>query len=181
MSFISIKNLKLKDKPNLILFLFTLLVIPLYPSGPFLSDLFVSLSSLIFIYIIIRDKNFIYFQNKIFKFFIILFIFITVHSLFSIKPLVSLQSSFFYFRFFIFALAICYLLSNEINYKKYLYNILFLTLFFVVVDTYIQYFFGKDIFGYEKSSHRLSGPFGNELIVGSFIGKILPVTFEFKG
>ena len=42
---------------------------------------------------------------------------------------------------------------------------------FVSLDIFYQFFFGKDIFGFEAdfSSRKLSGPFGDELIAGSFI------------
>ena len=37
-------------------------------------------------------------------------------------------------------------------------------------DIFIQYFFGKDIFGYEIIYDRkLSGPFGDELIAGGYV------------
>ena len=51
---------------------------------------------------------------------------------------------------------------------------LFLLLIFVLVDSYIQFIFGKDLFGYvatDNHGRRLSGPFGDEYVVGSFILK----------
>jgi len=46
----------------------------------------------------------------------------------------------------------------------------------VVIDVFIQYLFGKDFFGIEYSHHhgkRLSGPFGDELVVGAYLSKII--------
>ena len=46
---------------------------------------------------------------------------------------------------------------------------------FVTIDVFIQYFFGKDLFGFEYSTahgNRMSGPFGDELVVGAYLSKI---------
>ena len=58
--------------------------------------------------------------------------------------------------------------------KKIFYTftkLVFFIFIFTSLDTILQYLTGKDIFGYTKSPlhyGRLSGPFGDELIVGSF-------------
>ena len=36
----------------------------------------------------------------------------------------------------------------------------------------MQYFFGKDLFGYVGRANRFSGLFGNELVAGAFLWKI---------
>ena len=50
---------------------------------------------------------------------------------------------------------------------------------FVSLDIFYQFFFGKDIFGFEAdfSSRKLSGPFGDELIAGSFIQRFSIFSF----
>jgi hypothetical protein len=47
-------------------------------------------------------------------------------------------------------------------------------IFFVVIDTWFQFFYEKDIFGYglPELKGRLSGPFGKELIVGGFLSLV---------
>ena len=68
-----------------------------------------------------------------------------------------------------------------IDFSKF---ILFI-LIFVALDTLIQFYFLKDIFGFEiLASHgrRLSGPFDNEYVVGSFLTKLVflsLITFYF--
>ena len=54
-------------------------------------------------------------------------------------------------------------------------KLVFFIFIFTSLDTILQYLTGKDIFGYTKSHSygRLSGPFDDELIVGSFLSKIL--------
>ena len=50
-----------------------------------------------------------------------------------------------------------------------------------------QFIFGQDIFGFEGIERRLSGPFGDERIAGSFIQRFslfalfaLPIFYNFK-
>ena len=55
----------------------------------------------------------------------------------------------------------------------------FFAVLFVLVDSYIQFFFDKDLFGHKVSDNhgrRLSGPFGDEYVVGSFILKTIFIT-----
>ena len=173
-------NSKLKNKSilNLSLLFSVILVVPLYASGPFLPDLFLSISVIIFLIISIREKLKKFYLNGYSKFFAILFAYLILRSFFSINPEVSLQSSLFYFRFYVFSLALWYLISTEPYFKNFLLLTLSLTLIFVLFDTLCQYFFGFDFFGFESKTHRLSGPFNDELIVGSFIVKILPVLYS---
>lgn len=44
---------------------------------------------------------------------------------------------------------------------------------------YFQYFFHQDIFGYKILSDRLTGPFGNEQVVGAYITKLIFLSFFF--
>ena len=171
---IAIDRFKDYDLVKKFLILFSLLVIVSYPSGPFLPDLFLTVTSIIFLYISFKKKLKKYFFNPISIFFLLFFIFIILNSIFALHPLISLKSSAFYPRFYIFALSIWYLLDNDDFFKKIILNTAIVVLVFVNLDTLIQYFVGADIFGFDSYNHRLSGPFGEELIVGSFISKLLP-------
>ena len=56
--------------------------------------------------------------------------------------------------------------------KSFYYGLLSVVLF-LIIDSYIQYFFGSNLFGFDKlKPHRLSGLFQDELILGSFLLKI---------
>ena len=65
---------------------------------------------------------------------------------------------------------------NEIkDFKNIFSKIIFILVIFVAIDVSIQHFFSVDLFGNEiKGSHgrRLSGPFGDEGVAGSFIVKL---------
>ena len=59
---------------------------------------------------------------------------------------------------------------------------MFIIFLFTAFDTILQYLTGKDIFGYPPSElhyGRLSGPFGDELIVGSYLSKLIFVSILF--
>jgi hypothetical protein len=83
----------------------------------------------------------------------------------------SLTKSLSYLRFFILLIILpLFIKKIEINLKNM--GIIFLSIVVLVIfDTLIQLFLGKDIFGYpiDNSYNRLSGPFGDELIVGHFV------------
>ena len=72
-------------------------------------------------------------------------------------------------------MAFLYCLENDNKFLPIFSKALFFILLFVSLDTLLQYFSGKDIFGYKNiSSHgnRLTGPFGNEYIVGAYLSKL---------
>tara|TARA_Y100000768_G_scaffold387253_1_gene377966 strand:+ start:3885 stop:5195 length:1311 start_codon:yes stop_codon:yes gene_type:complete len=82
-----------------------------------------------------------------------------------------LAKSLGYLRFLILYLTLKFLITeNKINYKLIFISFGSVSLF-VALDVTIQYFFGKDIFGYtiQPTQRRLGGPFGDELSAGSFV------------
>ena len=80
-----------------------------------------------------------------------------------------LKKTLLYLRLFLFYFVLRYLIKKEIiNYKFLFFSFGFFVLF-VSLDILIQFIFGRDIFGYEGSGRRLSGPFGGEYVAGSFL------------
>ena len=146
-------------------------------AGPLIAEIIFLVLS---IYFIIKfDKNDIFlFKNKFFICFIIFCLYISIRSLFTDQLYISLKSSLLYFRFAIYALAIIYFLNKDNNALRINYNFYKYTLLFLIIDSLTQVFTGKDLFGLEPESAtlmRISGPFGDEFVLGSFIQKILPV------
>ena len=77
----------------------------------------------------------------------------------------------FYLRFLIFYFVIRILINkNLINFKSF-FVFCFICTYFVSLDLIYQLNFGKDIFGYisQENFRRLSGPFGDEYIAGSYL------------
>jgi O-antigen ligase len=76
----------------------------------------------------------------------------------------------------IFVYAVLSILNFNKNILLFFYKCLAIFLFIVIVDGYIQYFFGSNILGFEKyRSDRISGLFDNRLILGSFLVRMLPL------
>lgn len=147
-------------------------------TGPFLSDLALSLISLLFILKCIKEKNFSYFKNKYFYFFIFFYFYLILNIFFNNFNFKSFLNAFFYFRFGVFVVAVIYLLkSNEKLIKHFFYTSL-VCFSALIFDGYIQFFFEKNLFGMPLGTDgRVSSFFGDELILGSYISRLLPIIF----
>ena len=98
-------------------------------SGPFLSDLLVSLSSLFFLYYFLKyDKKFI--LNKFSYFFILFYFFLLFVSLYSVDNFISFKSTIPYFRFFLFGFIIWFCLEKNFKFKSILFN--FIIYYFII-------------------------------------------------
>ena len=91
-----------------------ILIISFLITGPFFADLIVSLSSLIFIYYVIQNRESRFFTNKPLIIFSIFWLWCIFSSLLSADYLLySLKSSFFYFRIGVFACLIWFLIEKD--------------------------------------------------------------------
>ena len=147
--------------------------------------------------------SFVLFGKKIFslelflfdKLLIILFCYILISAL--INSLIYFEAgdkywgkkilikSFLFLRYLIFYFIVRFIIDQKIfNFKYFLFSASFCSLF-VSLDVVLQFFYGKDLFGYPKSDYKLSGPFGEELIAGAYIQRFsififFLITFFFK-
>ena len=175
------KSKKFEINSNIDIFLINLLYlfVILFPifllTGPFLPDLIIVICTLSFLYFSYKYKLFYYFNDNLFKIIFSFWIYIVAVSFFSENLIFSLKSSFFYLRFIIFSLFIYFLIKNYSHFLKYFFYSLTLCLIIVLVDSYFQFFFGTSISGFDKPNLRLTGPFDDRQIVGSFISRILPL------
>ena len=147
-------------------------------AGPLVAEIILFLIFINSLYYLITEKNNFIFNENILKIFLIFWLYIVIISFFSIEKLISLKSSFFYCRFGLYTLAIIYFLNSVSNSIETIYKIYKYTLIFVILDSFYQTFSGKDIFGIKPNNAdlmRISGPFGDKFILGSFLQKILPV------
>ena len=124
-----------------------------------------------FIYICLNYKFFNWINVVWIKVFLIFWAYLIINSFFANDFFNSLRGSFSLIRFLFFSLLIGYFGFKFLKIKTVTKYWLILILF-VSADLWIQFFLGKDLFGIETRTNRLSGPFGDELIVGSFIWKI---------
>lgn len=153
-----------------ILFLFPLSLV----LGSAYVNIFLIFSSCLFIYHIIKKKK--YFKiNLIWIYFYSIFILYNLfRGFFASDSIGAVISSFSQFRFLFFALFFYLCIQNKENIKPMMSGWLALVVL-ICLDSIYQYFFFKDIFGYSigsgypEKSVRLSGPFGDRLVAGTFI------------
>ncbi len=142
---------------------------PAIISGPFFSDLIVSLVALSFIFRSILNNNFYWMKNDIIIILLVFYIYIVFGSLISEYIENSLSSSLFYFRFIFFAAALAWWILPNLKSNKLIYYLILLSYLFVLIDGFIQYYFGKDLFGYPLQTYHVSGPFGKDLVLGKYL------------
>ena len=139
-------------------------------SGNAVIDIVVVISALIWIVFYRKNFNFL---DKYFKYFIYLYLFfyltLVISSFFSDYFEYSFLKSIFFIRFIFFGLFLYTFYSKRIDsLNKYLLSIA-VVLLLLYIDSLIQFFYGVDLFGYQKVGYsRISGPFRDELILGSF-------------
>jgi len=154
------------------------LIIPFLIWGPFFPDLIVSLSSLVFLLYLIRNKEFSYFNNKVLIIFFVFCIYCILIIIFIAKnTFLSFESSLFYFRIGVFACLIWYLIDQNKKILTYFYYALVISFAVLIVDGYIQFFTGTNIIGLTISTVRISSFFGDELILGSYLSRLFPLLF----
>lgn len=156
-------------------YLFFLIPISLV-SGPFLSDAIISILAIFFIYILFKEKEIYYLKDIKVILFLIFCIFLTLRAIFSVNVMESITPSIFYFRFGLFVLATVYLINRIPNFEKNFTKFLLYTIIFVSVDAYIQIIFGFNLFGMKiLISDRISGLFGDEYVLGSYLVRLFPL------
>ena len=147
----------------------------------FLGNAIFNLSSTFFIFIflyeIIKNKDYKFFNQTWLKLISIFFIIILFSSFFSDHKVNIFYKNLFFFRFFLIALCVQYCLSKYKNAQLFLNTIVFTTLF-ISIDALVQYYFGTNLFGNKTYSEdisrlRLTGIFGDEEIVGSYLIKFI--------
>jgi len=147
-------------------------------TGPFLSDFSISLISILFLIYCFNKKNFSYFKNKYFYFFLIFWIYLIFNSLINNINFDSLKISIFYFRYGVFVVAAVALLNTDHKFMKYFYYCIIICFTVLILDGYYQYFMGENILGFKTvNNFRVSSFFNEELILGSYLSRIWPIFF----
>ena len=147
-------------------------------TGPFLSDLGVSIVAILFLINSRKNDLLKYYNNIYFKIFIIFWIILIISSLLSNNILISLKNSFFYFRFGIFSLCFWFLIEKNQKILHYLFYSMIICFISLIIDGYIQYFFEENLFGFKlHGGNRVSSFFGSELILGSYLARFFPILF----
>jgi hypothetical protein len=165
---------------------FIICLIPLlFIIGPAAVEIGAFIINIVFIILIFKNKEFNYFKNNFFIFFILFYLLLVISSLLSEDKILSLNTSIFYIRWGIFFLAVNFFLNKNKKLLKIFFYSTILVVLILLIDGYIQYFYDTNILGYKKLvTHRLSGLFRDELIIGSallkFMSIILSLFFIFR-
>lgn len=160
---------------NLFSYLIFLLPIALV-SGPLIPELIIFFCNIFFLFKVFQEKNYSHFKNDFFKIFLFFWLILNISALLSDDILYSLKYSFFYIRFGIFVLTINYLIENNKNFIRNFYIIFLLTLSLILFDSYFQYIFDFNIFGFERyNDYMVSGFFDDELILGTYLMRFSPL------
>ena len=155
-----------------------LIILLLFPISVLLRSFFINLYFVLlsFFYIYLNIFNF---NNKIkldylwIKIFFLILIYLFLISFSSEDSFSSLKNGLSQIRFILFVLLMSHFsIKYEVIKDFLLYSSVIVIL--VCLDTLFQYYNGEDFFGFSpgdpsKNPNRLSGPFDQELIVGSFI------------
>ncbi len=169
------------QKTNNILLYLICLIPPALVAGPFIADGFVVLINILFLYIIFKTKKFEYFKNKFFVFFLIFYFILIISSLSSENILYSLKSSLPYFRHGVFVIAMIYVIdTNKEKFLKSFFKIILITFSVLTFDGLFQYFMGYNILGlHHVHPDRITSFFVQELKLGSFLARMMPIVIAF--
>ena len=137
------------------------------------SIIFISI--VIFYFLILTKKEYLDNYKIFFYVLFILISFFLLNLIFSYNTKLSLIALINFIKNYSMFLIILFCISEIDYFKEIFTKILFFLVIFVLFDVTFQHFFLVDIFGYEiSSSHgrRLTGPFGDESVAGTFISKL---------
>jgi len=87
-------------------------------------------------------------------------------------------SSIFYFRYLLFSISVCIFFENLMHsgFNKNLFLKFFILIILILLfDSFFQFFIGENIFGKKLTSYRVSSFFGDDLILGSYLIRLLPI------
>ena len=147
-------------------------------TGPLLSDLSVSLISILFLIYCKKKNNFSYFNRNYFYFFLAFWIYLIVNSLINNFNLDSFKISFFYFRYGVFVIAIVTFLNTDSKFIKYFFYCILVCFAALILDGIYQYFVGENILGFKTPHHaRVSSFFNEEMILGGYLSRLWPIFF----
>tara|TARA_B100000686_G_C16719345_1_gene933959 strand:+ start:303 stop:1631 length:1329 start_codon:yes stop_codon:yes gene_type:complete len=177
---LDLTNLIRLSKKNKLYLNFLFISVLLLPfslvAGPLITEILILIIVLSFIYSLTLRLKTKKFSLNSFEILIIGFYFLLiVSSLLSEHKLISLKSSLLSIRFIILVYAIIFLIKKLSYFLKYFLISSFLCFAITMFDGYIQFFFGRDIFFIPIQPWGVTGFFGEEKKLGSFLVRFFPI------
>ena len=155
--------------PNTLCLLITLLPVAIL-SGSLVINVFHILISIFFLIEIYKEKKFYFFKDYFFYLLVFLWISFLINLFFSSNPEAGLSRSIGFVRFILLIFAIKYIfLYEKEKYIKFILNG-WLTVFIIVtLDLLFEFYFGKNILGFESyMPGRLASFLNDELKIGGY-------------
>jgi O-antigen ligase len=147
-----------------------------FVSGSFLPDLVCTYLGIFFLFYCIKKNNFQEYKHFIFYYFILIYIYINFNSIFSFNPTISFKTSLTYFRVILFIFALSFFLKKNKNLKEIFFFSSITCFLLLFIDSVMQFFTNYNLLGTKIIfQSRISSFFGDELIMGSFVSRLLPV------
>ncbi len=158
-------NLKDLNIQNLNIFLISILPIGLI-IGSLISNSIIIMICVFFILELFLKKNLFFLNQNNFYFLIVINLYILLNSFFISENNESIIKSLGFFRFIILAYALSYYFIKSGDYILKIWSLFFLIVSF---DILFEYFYGKNILGFESSyDGRLSSFTNDELKIGGY-------------
>ena len=140
--------------------------------GPAISLVNILIFDSLFIIILFLRKDFEWINSSVVKILLILYLYLIFNSLIAQQPELSLLRNLGFIRLIILFVGINYFLKKSEN-LKLIFKVWSLTILIVVIDIFIEKYFGKNILGYSAvnsiGSQRIVSFFKDEAVPGSFI------------
>jgi O-antigen ligase len=139
------------------------------------------LISLIFLFILIREKKLFFINNKIFYLLCFFWISLIINLFFSLDVKSSALRALGFGKFILMIFAIkYYLLFEKKKYQKFIYKIWFIIFLIISFDLFFEFIFGFNTLGYVSyMPGRLSGFLNDELKIGHYYSAFLLISLSY--
>ena len=152
--------------------------IPLFffPLSFILGVVVAEIFTLIFLLFLVFNFNQRIFFDKKIIILTLFSIYIAFNAMFQITDDLK-YSSFFHLRYLLFSLAIFFFFEkySKENLNEKIVHIFLFALSILLFDSLFQFIFGFNVLGNEIIAQRISSFFGDELILGSYLVRVLPI------
>ena len=144
-------------------------------TGPLIAELFLITIICFLCFSSIKNKDYQFFNNRYFIFFGIFYFSVLLSTIINFYNFDLAKGGIAFFRIPLFAFAIWFVLEKYKFNDKKIVTFYFILFTVIIFDSLFQYYFGKNLLGYEIKYERISSFFGDELILGGFILRTLPI------
>ena len=143
--------------------------------GPLIAEVFLTLSIIFFLFFSLKEKRSLFYENRFLIFFLLFYLSTLYSTLSNFYSFDLAVNGIFYFRIPLFAFSIWFILERFNFFNKKIIILYVILLFLIIFDSLLQYYYGKNLLGNEILVGRISSFFGEELILGGFMLRTLPI------